>query len=416
MTRATTTLLAVLLVVLFGPEPSEADDPMDAHRWHMPRRGARDLSRDVVGPAYEDWNKAGHVINDGKERLSSWGLLFDVDLAFFDQYANRVTTGQQNFGSFSWRVMGDAELLDLGETGRFALVGESYLGLTTYGTAGLGYDPAETTLTSNVGAIDALNATITEVGAVVDELYWKQVAWRGNVVVMGGKIDFAYHFDSNRIANDAFSEFFAYSLQNNPSIPTPLFGGFGGIVRANLPGKSYVMLGVGDSSMDAPVLPWETLDNDSWYEVIELGITSDLPGLGEGTYRLTPWHNHLFGEDGFGVALGFDQALFRKNLVAFFRFGYGDEDVTPVRAFVSGGLAFLRPFGRENDRVALGVAWSDPSPGNGARSESLLEIQYRVEVVKAVSITPELHIVFDPSDNPAANVVVIPGIRLLIAL
>ena len=97
---------------------------------------------------------------------------------------------------------------------------------------------------------------------------------------------------------------------------------------------------------------------------------------------MTPWHNHLFGSDGFGVALNIDQELGRKDLIAFFRFGYGEKDVTPVKTFVSGGIAFEAPFGRANDIAAIGVAWSDPSPGEGFRDETLLEILYQLEIVK----------------------------------
>ncbi len=91
-------------------------------------------------------------------------------------------------------------------------------------------------------------------------------------------------------------------------------------MRGNLPNDVYLMFGVGDSSMDSAEAPWETLDNDSWYQLLELGVTHSFPKLGKGTYRLTPWHNHLFGADGFGVAFNFDQELGRKDLVAFFRF------------------------------------------------------------------------------------------------
>jgi porin len=98
--------------------------------------------------------------------------------------------------------------------------------------------------------------------------------------------------------------------------------------------------------------------------------------------------------------------------VAFFRFGYGDEDVTPVKTFVSGGLAFEGPFGREDDMVAIGVAWSDPSPGNGSRSETLLELFYRVTIFGSITITPDLQLVFDPANNPNADIVVVPGGRV----
>lgn len=399
-----------------GAEPAVAvpDDPTEPHRWHMPRRGARGLAQDAVGPVHEEWNLLGRSVNSGKKKLSDMGIRFDADLGFFDQYASRVVAGQQNFGTFSWRIMGDWELFDLGDSERFSPIGKGYVSWTAFGTAGLNYDPARETLTGNVGAVNTLNATVFDTGGVLDELFWKQVALGGKLLLLGGKIDLMYHFDTNRVANDGYSEFFSYSLQNNPSIPGPLYGGFGAIVRANLPHNTYVMFGAGDSSMDRAVLPWETLDNDSWYQLLELGLSPDIPLLGSGNYRLTPWHNHLFGADGFGVALNFDQELGRKDLVAFFRFGYGNQNVTPVETFVSGGLAFEAPFGRKEDWVAIGVAWSDPSPGEGFRPETLVELYYKLEIIKTVSITPNLQLVFDPARNPAADVVVVPGIRAML--
>ena len=394
--------------------PPETTDPTQSHRWHMPRRGARKLAQEAVAPVHAEWNRLGQLANSGKEHLQEWGVTFDVDLDFFYQHASRVVSGQKNFGSFSWRIMGDWKLFDLGSSEHLSAIGKGYLSWNAFGTAGLNYDPAQETLTGNVGAVNTLNATVFDQGAVVDELYWKQVAWDGKLLVLAGKIDMLYHFDTNRIANDGYSQFFSYSLQNNPSIPGPLYGGFGGLVRGNLSKKAYVMFGVGDSSMDTAVLPWKTLDNDSWFQLLELGLSPHIPVLGKGSYRLTPWHNHLFGADGFGIALNVDQELGRKDLVAFFRFGYGDEDVTPVKTFVSGGVGLEAPFGREDDLVAIGVAWSDPSPGDGTRDETLLEILYRFELAKAISITPDLQLVFDPADNPDNDFAVVPGIRLLL--
>ena len=66
---------------------------------------------------------------------------------------------------------------------------------------------------------------------------------------------------------------------------------------SSVPKKAHAMFGVG-VLMDSAVLPWKTLDNDSWYQLLELGLGPDIPVLGKGHNRLTPWHNHFFGEDG----------------------------------------------------------------------------------------------------------------------
>lgn len=406
-------LFSVAPLVLFAvSSPAIAADPTDAHRWHLPHRGATLLAQDAVGPVHAEWNLLGESVNLAKSRLADWGIRFDVDLDFFNQYATRVAMGRKNFASFSWRVMGDWQAFDVSEATSAAWLGKGFLAWNAFGTEGLDYDAVEQTLTGNVASVNVLNATIFDQGAVLDELYWKQVAWGGKLILLGGMIDMLYHFDTNRVANDGYSQFFSYSLQNNPSIPGPLYGGFGGVVRGNLSEDVYVMFGVGDSSVEKDLAPWKTVDNDSWYQLLEWGLSPDVPVLGKGQYRLTLWHNHLFGEDGFGVALNFDQELGHEDVVAFFRFGVGDKDVTPVKTFVSGGLAYEAPFGREHDVAAIGVAWSRPSPLSGLRDETLVELFYRIEVVKAVSISPDLQVVFDPSNNPGDDVVFVPGVRL----
>jgi len=407
-------LIAGALLTAAAAAAGEPPDPTEPHRWHLPHRSARRQAQEAVGPEHAEWNRFGQLVNDFKRSLGDWGIRFDLDLALFDQYASRVIAGQKNFGTFSWQITGDWRLFDLRNSERFSAIGRGFLGWYALGTVGLDYDPALETLTGNSGIINTPNATVFDQGAALDELFWKQVALDGKLVVLAGKVDMLSHFDTNRVANDGFSQFVAYSLQNDPSIPGPTYGGFGGIVRGNLTKQASLMFGVGDSSMDKAVLPWKTLDDHSWYQLLELGLSPDIPTLGKGNYRLTPWHNHLFGADGFGVSLNIDQELGRKDVVAFFRFGYGDEDVTPVKTFVSGGVAWEAPFGRENDLAAIGVAWSDPSPASGSRDETLIELFYRVELVKTISITPDLQLVFDPANNPDDEFTVVPGIRLVV--
>lgn len=166
------------------------------------------------------------------------------------------------------------------------------------------------------------------------------------------------------------------------------------------------------NSNDEPWAFWKSVDNGNWSQLVEIGFIPDVPALGKGHYRITPWHNHLSGSDGWGLGLSFDQELGLDRLVALFRFGIGDDDVTAVQRFVSGGLAFERPFGRKDDAVSLGVAWSDPSPGSGTRKETLLELYYRLALSPSIEITPDLQIVLDPANNAADDTVVVGGVRL----
>jgi hypothetical protein len=116
MMRSFRCLVVTSLLLGTAPLAVQESDSTESHRWHMPQRGARKLGQEVAGPPHAEWNRFGHVVNDGKDKFGDWGLRFDVDLDCFDQYASRVVAGQQNFATFSLRVMGDWRSFDVGKT------------------------------------------------------------------------------------------------------------------------------------------------------------------------------------------------------------------------------------------------------------------------------------------------------------
>ena len=172
------------------------------------------------------------------------------------------------------------------------------------------------------------------------------------------------------------------------------------------------MAATGTAVNQEPWAFWRSADDGDWTQLVEVGLTRNLPYLGKGQYRITPWHSHRFGADGWGVGFNLDQELGLDRLVAFFRVGIGDDDVVAVERFVSGGLALERPFGRKDDLISVGVAWSDPSPGAGLRKETLLEFYYRLKLSASISLTPDLQIALDPAKNPKNQTLVIGGVRL----
>jgi hypothetical protein len=161
------------------------------------------------------------------------------------------------------------------------------------------------------------------------------------------------------------------------------FHRWGGLVRIDFSDHAYGMFGMGDSSVESAVAPWNAVDDSSWYQLFEIGWTLANPGLGTGTYRSIPWHNELPDEDGWGLGLSFDQALGPDGLQAFFRFRMAEEGVAPVQTFVSGGPAVHGPFGRAADTAAIGVSWSDPGDGGG-RSETIIESYHQLGLSPSV--------------------------------
>jgi hypothetical protein len=415
-------LLTALMLLCLASNAS--GQPTDAARAQVDTDGSAETAGPVMGryrqlrrprewdfrigppdPDEPDWNPLSSPAWRLKGALRERGIRLDLSTAFYGEFATH-TTDEANVGIFAWDLVGDWELL------HHEKLGTGYLQATLLGSSGLNYDPAERATTVSAGVISGPNANVYPDDAALDELFWKQVSPGGRLVVLAGQVDPSTYFDTNRVANDAYGQFFSLALQNDLSIPFPTYGGIGAVARFAPRKDLYVMAAALTSMNEDPWAFWRSADDGNWVELLEVGLTRSVPYLGTGQYRITPWHNRLDGSDGFGISFNFDQELGHEQLVAFFRFGIGDDDVTPVEQFVSGGLAFEQPFGRENDIVSVGASSSDPSPGNGVRRETLLELYYRLGLSPTISLTPDLQVIFDPADGDSRETILVWGVRL----
>jgi porin len=415
------TFLAVVLLCLAASASALPDDPPEQNHatspavhdtrpyWHLPRKRDWDFHIDPPIPGEPDWNALSGPAQALKAALRDIGIRLDLDTALYDQHASETASGDENLGSFGWQSVGDWQLHDSER------LGTSYLQWTLLGSAGLNYDPDDRSMSGNLGSISGLNANVFPDPASLDELFLKYVSPAKKLIVVAGRVDQSFYFDHNRAANDGFRQFFAFALENNLSIPFSTYGGIGALVRFELGKDLYFMAGVGTADNDEPWAFWKSANDGDWGQLFEIGLTRNLPYLGKGHYRITPWHNHLSGSDGWGLGLSLDQELGSERLVAFFRFGIGDDDVTLVERFISGGLALERPFGRKADLVSLGVAWSNPSAGAGMRNETLIELYYRLQLSPSIALTPDLQIVVDPANNPKHDPILVGGVRFEIS-
>ena len=393
-------------------EPAQEGDPgqavadADQHRWHAPRKAARNAPRRTPEPA-PHLDALSKLAQQVKHDLEAHGITQDLDVGVIYQHANPNGAPTEDESTATWQSVGDWALTEPADG-----EGTFYLSWIAFGAKGLGHDTDDGNLSGLIGSISDLNSTDWPNAAIVDELALKYVSADGTRTVSAGKVDLSYHFDTNRAANDGYTQFMAFSLVNNISIPFPGFGSTGVWGRLD-DGDRYLLLGVADSAMFKAVAPWEEMDG-SWYELAELGFHYEAESLGKGTLRVNPWHNHLYGEDGWGLGVNLDQELGSEKHLGFFRAGAGDGDVTPVRRFLSGGVGLTGLFDRPDDTLGIGASWSDPAQDNGTRAETLIETYYAFQLTPTVSLTPDVQVVFHPSGDRDSDRVVVAGLRLMV--
>jgi hypothetical protein len=390
---------------------SQAEPPAAATRAESSEVASSELQKEIRsgGSRLFQFHPIWQASQNLKEKLHDYGLTYALEMSLHDQYASKVTTGQQNYASYSWRFAASWRFL------RSKQRGSLFVDATLLGSPRLNYDPAVTLINRNIGSISELNGNLYPDPAALDELLIKYVAPSTRYGGAVGKLDLSNRFDTNRVANDAFRQFTAFSLENNLAIPWPEYGGVGAFIHADIGEQHYVMAAAGASVVAQPFGFGDQIGDGNLYQLVEIGTEVELPGIGVGHYRLTPWHARVLGRSGWGVGFNFDQELFHPDLVAFFRFGLGEPSITPVRTFVSGGVSWLQPWGRAHDVVGVGVAWSNPSTGRGFRNETLIEVFYRFSILPWVQLSPDLQIVYHPAQDDQQDTVLIPGIRLYLS-
>jgi porin len=148
--------------------------------------------------------------------------------------------------------------------------------------------------------------------------------------------------------------------------------------------------------------------------IVPPGITlADTTHASEGVYLLAE-------QDLVGAADGEGQ-----HLAGFVRLGLSDGRTTPFRGGWQGGVLLDRPFAaRPASALSIGA-------GNGAlsqnyrrsnpaglppltASETTLEITYRDEIVKGVSVQPDVQYVINPSADPTIDNALVLGLRISI--
>jgi hypothetical protein len=365
-----------------------------------PRRPIRDA---LLTPRFmETLNEAWQHLNDELEMRAR--LRLGLAYTFLAQWTPDSDAGKQGIGGdldFTgvWNALGSH---DEGNAG--------YLGFATEWRHGLGSRPPSA-LASQFDAFSLTTQAFNEQEFALVQLWWAQEFFDDTLEVTAGQISPRSFYNTNLLRNQNVA-FLNQAFSGNRAVGLPPRGL--GVNVAYRPVETwYLTGGVHDANGSATAGSFDALGEGQFASIGELGWTPTLSELGRGNYRLTLWYSDASREHGTGVgkgfALSFDQA-FGAELVAFMRYAWADGDARGADQALAGGIAFTRPFGRENDLVGLGLGWSEPSAA-AMNEEVVAEVFYRLQLTQSQQLSVGWQAYITPAFNPDEDIVNVFSVR-----
>ncbi len=186
--------------------------------------------------------------------------------------------------------------------------------------------------------------------------------------------------------------------------------------------RFYFVGGISDANGD-PTRPdkfFESFFDDAEYFThAEVGWISSWEKRFDDNIHLTWWHadeREAAGvSDGWGLSVSFSH-IFGDTWEPFLRAGYAEDGGALWERFVSAGAAYHIHGTR--DALGFGLNWSRPNEdtfGQDLDDQYTAELYYRFQVLKVLTVTPDIQFLFNPALNPDENLIAVWGLRTRLA-
>jgi porin len=234
-----------------------------------------------------------------------------------------------------------------------------------------------------------------------------------------GIVDVTDYVDIYGLVNP-WTDFSNLAFSNGPTIPAPSQG-LGGALYVRPTENLYVLGGIADANGN-PNEPGDFFDSffddAEYFTHVEVGWISSWEKRFNDNIHLTAWHvderEQAHVSDGWGVAFSFSK-LIEDAWEPFFRAGYAKDGGALWEGSISAGVGYhIR---KKGDTIGLGLNWSNPNEdtvGPDMEDQYTAEVYYRWQVLKPLTITPDLQLLMNPALNSDENVIAIFGLRVRI--
>jgi porin len=349
-----------------------------------------------------------------KKRMEdTHGFSFGVDYNALFQGATE-SLGEATAAGGVFRTYGNWTLVgkESGNTGT--------LGFKVENRHRLGTDIAPTALGGEVGYTGLTAITFSDIGWALTNLHWSQRLMNNRLAFSVGIVDVTDYVDVYGLVNP-WTDFSNLAFSNGPTIPAPNQG-LGGALYVRPTENFYVLGGIADTNGD-PTDPGNAFDsffNDAeFFTHIEVGWISSWERRFSDNIHLTAWHvderKQAQVSDGWGMAFSFSR-LFADTWEPFFRAGYAEDGGALAKGSISTGVGYHTR--KKGDLLGVGINWSRPSEdtfGPGLDDQYTAEIYCRFQLLKVLTITPDVQLLINPSRNPDENVISIWSLRARLA-
>lgn len=280
----------------------------------------------------------------------------------------------------------------------------------------LGTDISPSNLGAEIGYAGMTAVTFSDIGWALTNLNWSQRLYDNRLAFVVGIVDTTDYVDVYGLVN-IWTDFNNYAFTTNPTIPAP-DQGLGAAVRITATENIYILGGIADANGD-PTSPENTFDSffneAEFFSHIELGWALSWDRRFSDNIHLTAWHQDARKEaqtpDGWGMAFSFSRFV-DETWEPFFRAGFAKGSSSLWERSISTGTGYH--FSNNDNMLGLGLNWSRPSEetfGSGLDDQYTTEVYYRFQVLKMLSITPDLQLVFNPAHNPTEDTIAVFGLR-----
>jgi hypothetical protein len=253
-----------------------------------------------------------------------------------------------------------------------------------------------------------------------DNFSWSTIAYTHTLPgamnwlsITGGQYNL-FSFDPSEYAANAQTTFISYSFAQDATQTFPN-AGLGAYVQAKMPNGQFRAAGgfQGATNLDGSIITTSGIAHGNILGWGNVQWTPTINGLGDGIYSLLVYEQPFIpnvSNSSTGISFSASQALTEK-WGAFLRVNNATGSDIPIMTSVDAGGVRNDPFNRNLlDQAGLAFGWNRTNqnfvgvlPGGVRPGEWVSEIYYRYTLVKALSLTPDVQVFWNPALTPSSG-------------